>query len=112
MNELTDVGEVLNLIKQATLVVGMHPDQAAAEIAAYATSAGIPWAIVPCCVYSAQFPKRKLGDGTPVKSIDHFIAWLCELYPKARSTKLGFEGKNICVYVLPEDIDPSVSTQL
>jgi len=38
----------------------MHPDQAAGPIVKYAVQYQKSFAVVPCCVYSKEFPKRKL----------------------------------------------------
>jgi hypothetical protein len=47
-------------LSRASLVVGMHPDQAAGAIVAFATVRGLPFALVPCCVYAKEFPRRKV----------------------------------------------------
>ena len=39
---------------------GRALSQAAGAIVAFAVSHGLPFAVVPCCVYRAEFPKRRL----------------------------------------------------
>ena len=51
------------LVLESSLLVGMHPDQAAEHIVEFSLRNNIPFCVIPCCVYSKQFPKRKLKDG-------------------------------------------------
>merc|ERR1712216_935275 len=64
---------IAHLLSSCSAVVGLHPDQAAGHIAEYAVRTGKSFAVVPCCVYSSAFPRRKLADGTPVKSLPQLI---------------------------------------
>lgn len=100
-SEVIAADTALHLLHNCKLVVGLHPDQATGEIAAFASKLGIPWAVVPCCVYKNTFPKRRLRDGSSVTSHAGLIAWLCEMYPAAKVTSLDFEGKNQVVYIPP-----------
>jgi len=101
-NEIESATAARRILRKTILVVGMHPDQAAGEIAAFAHSRGIPWCAVPCCVYSDEFPKRRLADGTRVTTHDHLVRWLCETYPGAQTAVLDdVGGKNVIVYTLP-----------
>jgi len=87
------------VLSAASLVVGLHPDQAAAEIVAFSAAYGVPFAVVPCCVYRAQFPARKLPNGQPVRTYDDLVAWCVENGPPGtESTELPFEGKNKVVF--------------
>lgn len=102
-SEILDPDEARRIVRRCHLVVGLHPDQAAGEIIEFALSMGIPYCIVPCCVYSDMFPKRKLRDGTTrVRTFDHLVEWLREKDPRARTTTLDLEGKNTVVYSLPD----------
>lgn len=59
-----------------------------------------PFAVVPCCVYSAEFPRRRLPSGEPVKAYDDLIAYIVAKDPAAvRVQELPFEGRNKVVYV-------------
>ena len=52
--------EAVAAVAGASLVAGLHPDQAASEIVAFATARRVPFAVVPCCVYSVEFPFRRV----------------------------------------------------
>lgn len=101
--EVTDPSIARDILQRCNLIVGFHPDQAAGDIADFAITRGIPWCIVPCCVYSDSFSRRKLKDGTSVKTHEQLVQWLCEKDANAKVATLDVEGKNIVVYTLPMD---------
>ena len=101
--EVTTFNEASELLNGASLVAGLHPDQAAGEIVDFALARRIPFAVVPCCVYKKEFPKRHLPDGNSVSSYDDLLAWLQSRHPCIRQSKLDFEGKNVVLYMLQED---------
>jgi hypothetical protein len=47
-------------LRGASLLVGMHPDQATEFIVSCALALHKPWAVVPCCVFGREFPTRRL----------------------------------------------------
>ena len=47
-----DHSTAMNIVQQCTLVLGMHPDQAAGPIVEFAVAFNKSFAVVPCCVYS------------------------------------------------------------
>ena len=51
---------LVQTLNGASIIVGMHPDQATEHIVSCALALGKPWAVVPCCVFSREFPDRKL----------------------------------------------------
>ena len=55
---VTSYDEACALISNCSMIVGMHPDQAAEHIIEFALRNHKPFAVVPCCVYQKQFPKR------------------------------------------------------
>src|SRR3546814_9958832 len=55
--------EALEILQTCSLIVGMHPDQAAEPIVDFAMANNKPFAVVPCCVYSSCFPKRVNENG-------------------------------------------------
>lgn len=60
-----------------------------------------PFAVVPCCVYAAEFPRRRLPGGAPVRTHDDLIAYIIAKDPAAvRVRELPFEGRNKVVYVV------------
>lgn len=99
--EVTDADDARDLLSRTALVLGLHPDQAAGDIVRFADCLGVPWCIVPCCVYSDLFAKRRLKDGTRVSTHEHLVRWLEERNPEARVETLGMDGKNQIVYTLP-----------
>jgi hypothetical protein len=45
----------------ASLILGMHPDQATEPIVDAAAAFGVPFAVVPCCVFPTLFAARRVG---------------------------------------------------
>ena len=83
----------------ASLVIGMHPDEATEDIVDFALKYNKSFAVVPCCVFPSMFPHRKLSCGRPVRSVDEFISYLLEKHPDVQSTELaGMAGNNVVVY--------------
>ena len=94
---------VRQLFLDSSVVVGMHPDQATEPIVNLALRTGRPFACVPCCVYSKEFPKRRLAGGGAVTTYDDFIQYLVEKTGgRAEVQELEFEGRNKVVFVRPE----------
>lgn len=61
-----------------------------------------PFAIVPCCTYSQEFPKRKLPDGRPVRKYEELIEYLQLKHPSIKSHQLEFEGRNTVLFWIPD----------
>jgi hypothetical protein len=75
--------------------------QATEHIVDFAQRTRKPFAVVPCCVYRADFPRRRLPGGGPVKTYDDLIAYIVARDPAAvRVQELPFEGRNKVVYVV------------
>ena len=53
--------------KEASLVVGLHPDEATGAIVELALEHGKPFAVVPCCVFPQRFPDRMIVPAVPLK---------------------------------------------
>jgi len=65
------------LLRGVSLVVGFHPDEATEPIVDFALAAGLPVAVVPCCVCARAAPAPRLAaDGAPVHSVAQFVAFL------------------------------------
>ena len=47
-------------IVPGSAIIGMHPDQATEPIVATAIRYRRHWAVIPCCVFAADFPDRTL----------------------------------------------------
>ena len=86
------------------LVVGMHPDEATDAIVELSLQHGKPFAVVPCCVYWRLFPHLKTADGRQVRLPDELNEYLVGLAPEGeiRQAELGFPGRNVVLYTLPE----------
>ncbi|KAJ3242094.1 hypothetical protein HDU81_007848 [Chytriomyces hyalinus] len=87
-------------LSQASLIVGLHPDQATGAIVEAGIAAKIPFVVVPCCVFKDDFPERKLRDGKHVCTTLDLVQWIKEKLPDGDvCTKfLDFQGKNMAVY--------------
>jgi len=90
--------EAASLLLGCSAVVGMHPDQATEPIVDFATALGKPFAVVPCCVFSHDFPHRRLPSGEPVYSFEQFIEYLCLKHPRINCTRLPLQGANIVLW--------------
>ena len=97
---LPDARDAWATLRDCTLAAGMHPDSATESIVDFALALGKPFAVVPCCVCSVDFPARA------AMSYDAFVAYLVAKAPtRIRVATLGFEGRNLCVYALPDDAE-------
>ncbi|CAL8470609.1 g10151 [Coccomyxa elongata] len=75
-------------------------DHATEAIVDFAQRMRKPFAVVPCCVYAAEFPRRRLPDGAPVRTNEDLIAYIVSKDPAAiKVRELPFEGRNKVVYV-------------
>merc|ERR1711907_171235 len=72
---VTEAAEALARIRGCSVVAALHPDQAAEATVALALALRKPFAVVPCCVYSAEFPRRRLPNGQPVRSYGDLLAY-------------------------------------
>lgn len=88
------------LLSSCGLVVGLHPDQATEGLVDFCLATGTPFAVVPCCIYTKQFSKRKLASGKQVRTVDDLVEHLMEKHPEIRRETLNFQGKNTVLYWL------------
>eukprot|EP01012_Entosiphon_sulcatum_P040504 TRINITY_DN5415_c0_g1_i1.p1 TRINITY_DN5415_c0_g1~~TRINITY_DN5415_c0_g1_i1.p1 ORF type:complete len:383 (-),score=35.16 TRINITY_DN5415_c0_g1_i1:5-1153(-) len=99
VEEITEYSDAVKIVENCSVVVGMHPDQAAEHIVDFCVAHRRPFAIVPCCLYTKEFPRRLLQNGEPIRSYDDFVEYLCAKDPlRIRSTVLDFEGRNRVVF--------------
>ena len=105
-----DSRQFAELVFGCSAVVALHPDQATESTIRLALQLQKPFAVVPCCVYAAEFPKRKL-NGNPVRSYQELLDYLQQLDPRIQRTDLDFEGKNTLLFMTADDWkrDPSQS---
>lgn len=87
-----------DIVRKATLIVGMHPDQAVDAIVDAALALNVSFFVVPCCTYSHEFPHRRTTEGKQVTKYDELLDYLQAKSPDIQRTVLPFEGKNICLY--------------
>lgn len=95
--------EHAGLVRSASLIVGMHPDEATGAVVEIAAALRVPFAVVPCCVFARAFPQRvRPSDGAPVSSHEDLLEWLASRTApgEANSCFLPFAGKNRVVYTL------------
>ena len=73
--------------------------QATEFIVDFAQKSRKPFAVVPCCVYSSEFPTRRLPCGELVRTYEQLLDYLVAkdaIHIKVAT--LAFEGKNKVVY--------------
>ena len=91
----------LDLVKNCSILIGMHPDEATEPIVQAALLHNKPFAVLPCCVFHHLFPHRRTPSGAEVKSTSEFIEYLVSLDPvRIKTARLGFVGSNVVVYRL------------
>jgi hypothetical protein len=102
-------GDLRGFLASAALMIGLHPDQATEPLVRWATSTRTSWAIIPCCVFAADAPERRLPQepgGRLVASYEDFVEWLEALGNSAARGQservqrcfLPFIGKNQVLY--------------
>lgn len=96
-----------DVFEGASILIGMHPDQATEPIVNMALKHNKPFAVVPCCVFAHENPDRRLLDGGEVNTTLDFIQYLTEKDSKGSSDSwfggvskqfLPFDGMNIVLY--------------
>ncbi|KAJ3073143.1 hypothetical protein HDU98_002179 [Podochytrium sp. JEL0797] len=94
---------VTDEIRKASLMVGLHPDQATGAIVETALACNIPFAVIPCCVFKDDFSDRMLSNGNPVSTTLDLVEWIKEKRPdgEIRTQFLNFQGKNLVVWWNP-----------
>jgi hypothetical protein len=97
---LLKIPEYDTLLKQASCLVGLHPDECTEAILDKALLYGKPVAIVPCCVFPHMFPDRYLTDrpDVPVTTYEDFLQYLLEKDDRLQRATLPFEGRNQVIY--------------
>ena len=93
------------VMERAGVVIGLHPDEATDAIVDTAIAGRVPFAVVPCCVFSRLFPHRRLRGGAPVTTHAALCEYVASRHPAAKVETLPMGGKNIVVYVDSYDDD-------
>ena len=100
-NNTLSFDEARHMLRSCTLITGLHVDQAAGDLVEFALQNAIPFAVVPCCTYQSEFPRRKLSDGTRVSTYEQLCNWLQERDENIQRAELPFDGKNTVLYWVP-----------
>ncbi|CAB9529071.1 expressed unknown protein [Seminavis robusta] len=88
--------------RKCSVLLGLHPDQATDPIIDIGLALGIPWAIVPCCVFPNLFQTRQLASsGKPVRSYEDICTYILERDPSIQQATLPFRGRNQVFYWHP-----------
>lgn len=93
----SDLLEKYSDLRSVDLIVGMHPDQATEPIVETAENLGVPFCLVPCCVFPNLNPTRQQPNGDPVRSYTRFCQYLTDL-GDYRVDYLDFKGRNKVIY--------------
>jgi Methyltransferase domain len=86
------------LLRQASALVALHPDEATADIVRAAVQHRTPFMVVPCCVFARLFPNRRRKDGSPVHTYQDLLEYLQEMDESIQQTTLPLEGRNIALW--------------
>ena len=68
--EMHAEGGILDLLTSGRikLIVGFHPDQATEPCIDLARVLGIPYCVVPCCVFPSEFPDRRVRQSAVARN--------------------------------------------
>lgn len=118
----SDRHALVEILRNCSVVVGLHPDQATEPLVDTALALRKPFAVVPCCVFAAETPGRVLlADGRAaistestlycerdkvVESYEDFVEYLrrkpisesMQGEGIAKKAFLPFHGKNQVIY--------------
>ena len=86
------------LLRDCSMLVGLHSDEATEALVAAAGRFGKPFAVVPCCVFPTVFSTRRRACGKLVRTYDDFCAWLSEQAEGSQIAFLPFAGRNRVVF--------------
>ncbi|KAG0236737.1 hypothetical protein BGX31_003829 [Mortierella sp. GBA43] len=92
-----------DILEGASILIGMHPDQATEPTVDMALKYGKSFAVVPCCVFGHENPHRRLSNGGEVNTTLDLIQYLIEKDTAGTTRKefLAFDGMNIVVFRMP-----------
>lgn len=92
------------LLSECGAIVGLHPDEATEPIVDAALAHGVPFAVVPCCVFHKRlFSHRRSASGGGVRKTRAFLDYLAEKDPRMRRVELPFEGRASCLFMAAND---------
>ena len=94
-----DSSALVNALENASVLFGMHSDQATEAIVDAALALKKPFAVVPCCVFKKENPHRIL-DGKVVSTYSDLVNYIQAKDPSIKRANLPFLGRNVCLYKL------------
>ena len=110
--ELTEPGSPYSeQIRQCSIIVGLHPDEATEAAMDLAMRLGKPFAISPCCVMTRLFPNRKGRMGEPVRTVHQLCRYLMDKQAGMKVDYLPFMGRNKVLYWKGPDVDIPITCQ-
>ena len=91
-------------LASASMLIGMHPDQATEPIVDAALRHRVPFAVVPCCVFARELPKT-LPSGEGVFTYNQLLTYLQgkPVDGTARRARLPIAGRNVIIYWQPPE---------
>jgi hypothetical protein len=87
-----------SIINNASLIIGMHPDEATIDIVRTALKFKKSFAVVPCCVFPTLFPDRFLSSGEQVVDYSQLIKYISEMIGEHEVHHLNIQGRNKVIY--------------
>ena len=96
--KIFNIDSCKEMIKNCSLIIGMHPDEATIDIVDVALKNKINFAVVPCCVFHSKFPERKLKNGKDVIEYTDLIQFIMEKDDNLQIHYLNIKGRNKVIY--------------
>ena len=82
----------------ASLVVGMHPDEATDAIVDACVATGKPFAVVPCCVFPESHPERRSATGGAVRTYEEYVDFLAGKHAGIERAELPIAGRSTVLF--------------
>ena len=83
--------QLLSELGRVVLLVAMHPDQATEDVVEAGLRHGIPFAVVPCCVFAHLDPRRPT-------TYEGFLEHLAGKNDGVKRTRLNFRGRDTVLF--------------
>lgn len=93
-----------DVLAHASFIIGVHPDQVTESIVDIAIHLRIPFAVIPCCVFTKLFPERRISStGAVVRTYEELVEYLKAKHHNIAQSILPFYGRNIVLYCTSYD---------
>ncbi|KAG7365129.1 hypothetical protein IV203_038332 [Nitzschia inconspicua] len=99
-NGSTFLADCEHVVTESSILVGLHPDECTEDILDVALRYNKNVAVVPCCVFSGFFSLRALPNGKAIRTYEDFLEYLLLKDERLKWQDLGFEGRNIVIYLV------------